>query len=110
MSEGLRCCEATKRVLLKNLYEKSHDFVYVERCASCGAHWLHRWHEMINFDGGDDSMTDWYTRITDEECRTLLSAEDPVDYGFLGLGKRPALCIDERGTREVLGQPEHSWT
>jgi len=58
MSEGLRCCEATSRVLLKNLYEKSHDSVYVERCASCGANWFHRWHEMIDFDGGDDSVTD----------------------------------------------------
>ena len=110
MSEGLKCCDAVGRVLLKNLYEKSHDAVYVEQCASCGAKWFHRWHEFMNFDGGPDEVTDWYTRITEEECRNLLAADGPVDFGFLELGRRPALCVDEQGAREVVGQPEESWT
>ena len=101
------CCGDPKLGSVKNLYEKSHDSVDIERCASCGATWFHRWHEMIDFDGGEDSMTDWYTRITDEESRLLVSGDAHPD---LGLSKRPAICIDEQGTNEVMGQPEHSWT
>lgn len=109
MSDHLMCCGAPKLDVLKNLFEKSHDSEDVERCASCGAHWFHRWHEMMNFDGGNDSMTDWYTRITDEESRALVSAEGRSDLGFLELGKRPAVCVDEDGSRKVMGQPEEPW-
>ena len=111
MSKHLTCCTSPNLELLKNLYEKSHDSEYLHRCTSCGAHWFHRWHEMIDFDGGGgDSVTEWYTQITDEESRTLLSADGRPDLRFLGLGKRRAICVDEEGAREVLGQPEHPWT
>lgn len=110
MMKELWCCGAPALGLVKNLYEKSHDSEDVRRCTSCGASWFHRWHEMVDFDGDDDSNTDWYTRLTDEECRTLLSAESRPDLASLGLGKRPAICVDERGTNEVPGQPDHPWS
>ena len=110
MSKHLTCCKSPNLELVKNLYEKSHDSEYVRRCVSCGANWFHRWHEMVDFDGGDDSMTDWYTRITDEESHTLVSADGHPDLGFLELGKRPSICVDETGARELGGQPGHAWT
>ena len=110
MSKHLTCCGEPSLGLLKTLHDKSHDSESVRQCASCGAYWFHRWHEMIDFDGGDDSMTDWYTRITEDESRTLMSANGRPDLGFLELGKRPSICIDEQGARETGGQPGHSWT
>jgi hypothetical protein len=60
---------------------------------------------MINFDGGADSMTDWYTRISDNECRALVAAEGRPDLGPLALGARPALRIDERASvRSAVSQ------
>jgi hypothetical protein len=109
MSKHLTCCGRPRLVLQKTLYDKSHDSESVERCASCGVNWFHRWHEMMNFDGGADFMTDWYTRLTDEEGRTLAAAEGRPDLAFLGLGKRPAICVDEDGAKEVTGQPEWPW-
>ncbi len=109
MSEHLNCCAEPALEVMKLLYAKSHDSEDVSRCTSCGARWFHRWHERMKSDGGADSMIDWYTRITDEECRILVSAKQRPDLSFLGLTKRAAICIDEDGAREVSGQPGYPW-
>ncbi len=104
------CCESPNLELLKSLYDKPHDSEEVRRCASCGASWFHRWHEMIEFGGGADSITSWYSRISEDECRALLATETRPDLAFLGLRTRPAIQVDETGICEVMGQPEHAWT
>lgn len=62
--EHLDCCASPKLENVKRVYDSSHDFEAVVRCTTCGAHWFYRWHEMIDFDGGPDPWTVWYTRLS----------------------------------------------
>ena len=105
MSKHLKCCVQPKLATLRNLYDGPHDSEHVRQCTSCGASWFQRWHEEVSFDGGADSSTDWYTRLTDVERDGLVAAVGRPDLAFLGLGKRPAICVDEHGVREVVGAP-----
>lgn len=105
MWRHLTCCSNPRLEMLKDLLDKSHDSESVKRCTSCGAHWFHWWHEEMNFDGGSDENTDWFSRLSDEEARMLLGADGPPELGFLGL--RPAICIDLHGAQEGFMPPWH---
>lgn len=110
MSRHLKCCDANNLETVKVLYDKLHDSESLERCSSCNAYWFHRWHEYADFAADTETNTDWYTQLTDEEGRALLNSAERLDLGFLRLGQRPAVCIDEKGAHEVDGQPEFPWT
>jgi hypothetical protein len=108
-TDYLDCCEQPTLKVVRTLYEASHDLEALMRCAHCQTPWFYRFHEHAAAPDGDD-LTSWYTRLTDEEAKCIQSTEDPdaVDLGFLET--RQGWMHDERGPRQVPGQPSHPWS
>ena len=99
----LDCCPAPALKTIKSLYSKSHDDEELRRCGTCGANWFWRFHELMNFDDGDDEITEWFTRLTEEEAATIAAAQGRPDLTFLR--HRPAIQFDQAGVTRVHGQP-----
>ena len=102
----LRCCPAPQARMVLALVEEPHDHVRLLRCG-CGAWWLDRLHERIDWSGGEDDLDTWIAALTAEEARAIQAAVDlgrPPALDFLRT--RAALHIDtRRRVREVVGVP-----
>lgn len=59
----------------------------------------------MNFSGGDDEITIWYTQLTEEEAQRILDATDRPDLSFLST--KPSFVKDDQGVRRVVGQPTY---
>jgi len=99
----LDCCAMPNTVTIKTMYDESHNTECLCRCQNCGAYWFWRWHETINFSGGDDDLTVWYSRLTPEQGRLILEAKERPELKFLS--DAPTF-IENRGVvRQTTGQP-----
>jgi hypothetical protein len=108
-TDYLDCCDQPALEVVRTLYQASHDLEALMRCGRCQAPWFYRFHEYVTFTGPDD-LTSWFTRLDDEEAERLQVAEDgtAVDLDFLET--RPSWMHDDRGPRQVPGQPSHPWS
>lgn len=82
------CCSAPKLARVRVLLDLYSDQDLLLRCASCGAHWLNRYSERMNFDGGEDHVRNEYYPLTDEEARRLAESEGQPDLSFVA-GRQP---------------------
>lgn len=99
----LDCCHDPQLQALRVLYESTHDLESLQRCTGCGAFWFYRFHEWVNYCGGDDDLTSWYTQLTDDDGRRLLRQGDRPDLSFLA--GCPSWMDDRDGVRRVAGAP-----
>jgi hypothetical protein len=108
-TDYLDCCDRPALEVVRALYEASHDLEAVMRCARCKAPWFYRFHEQVTFAGPDD-LTSWFTRLNDEEAERLQATEDPAAVDLDFLQTRRSWMQDDRGPRQVPGQPSHPWS
>ena len=101
----LDCCATVRLRTVRVLYESHHDLEALRICA-CGTYWFYRFSEYVNWSGGHDDLTSWYTRLNPEEG-TMLAHTDraSVDLGYLR--DRPSWIDDRDGLRLVSGAPDH---
>lgn len=104
----LDCCGSPRTTRVKTIYSSAHDAEALLQCESCGRYWFYRFHEFVDFSGGDDDITDWYSPLTDEEAAAIISAAERPNLAFLTT--RPSLMIDGEGVQRVAGQPDEPWT
>ncbi len=106
--EYLDCCAMPTVVTIKQVYEATHDCEALCQCQNCGTYWFYRFHEYVNFSGGDDDLTVWYSLLTPEQGRLILDSADRPDLSFLS--ERPSFMKDDSGVQRVHGQPIYPWS
>jgi len=80
----LDCCDAASLTTVRVLYESNHDLEALKICTSCTTYWFYRFNEYVNWHGGDDDLTSWYTRLSTDEGANLAHADrTAVDLAFL---------------------------
>lgn len=107
-ADFLDCCSSPSVVTIKTVYDSYHDLEALCQCQSCEAFWFFRFHEYVNFDGGDDDLTVWYSLLTPEQGQLILQAAERPDLDFLA--RRPSFVKDDQGVRRVEGQPTYPWS
>src|SRR5687768_7551684 len=103
----LDCCQTPKLALVRTISDTSHHSEDLKRCSSCGGFWFYRFYERVDFSGGDDTITVWYSPVTQQEASQIMQTEGRPDLRFLS--NRPSLIQDERGVRRTGGQPDKPW-
>jgi hypothetical protein len=104
----LDCCTDPGLNLVKTIYESSHNDECLHQCQNCGGYWFYRFYEYVNFSGGNDEITLWYSPITTDEAQIIIGSEQRPDLSFLR--NRPSFVKDDRGIHRTEGQPEKpSW-
>ena len=104
----LDCCEHPQVTSIKRIYQETHDSEALCQCQNCGAYWFWRFHELVNFSGGDDDWTVWFSRLTPEQGKLILEAQERPDLPFLSTA--PSFVKDAAGVRRTTGQPTYPWT
>jgi hypothetical protein len=104
------CCRQPELRGLRVLYESSHDVESLSQCASCETYWFYRFHEYVNWSGGDDELTSWFTPLTEDEGGLLRHATDRGNVDLSFLKTRPSWMDDKDGVRRVNGEPDHPWS
>jgi hypothetical protein len=74
MQQGPTCCSDPQLGIPPESNQRYEPpFIWLERCATCGAYWRHtedsRWYS----DGREDSLTDCYVKLTDVEASEWLA-------------------------------------
>ncbi len=87
---------------IRPLHREFFEGESLYQCKTCGAHWFHRFLEIMKFDGPDD-QTVWYSPVTEVETRCILDAETQPDLRFLLT--RPSFRVDDQSVLRVPGQP-----
>jgi len=108
-TDYLDCCDQPALEVVRTLYEASHDLEALMRCAHCRSPWFYRFHDYAASAGGDD-LTSWFTRLNDEEAEHIQTIEDPAAVDLDFLNTRRSWMHDDRGPRQVPGQPRHPWS
>jgi hypothetical protein len=103
----LDCCASPQVASIKLVYQECHDMEALCQCRNCEAYWFWRFHEYVDFSGGDDDLTVWYSRLTSEQGKLILEATERPDLPFLS--DAPSFVKDRAGVRRVTGQPTHPW-
>ena len=107
-SDGfLDCCAEPRPEASRLLYESTHDQEALLRCASCSAWWFYRFNERVDWLAGDDDLTSWWSRLSDDEATSLVGAPLRADIDLSFLRERPSWLDDRAGPRKVTGAPEH---
>lgn len=101
----LDCCDRPQVVTIKSLYLESHDSEALCQCQTCEAYWFWRFHEVINWSGGNDDWTVWYSWLTPAQGKLIVDAQERPDWGFLSTA--PSFVKDTEGVKRVTGQPTH---
>ena len=85
-----------------SLIHESHFWVHIGRCCECNQRFVRVFTELIDWEGGDDSMRDVLMPITEEEAGALLAHGGNLDESVLnGLGSgRRSLVWDKPKGRE----------
>jgi hypothetical protein len=99
----LDCCEAPKLVLVKILLDESHNDEMLMQCERCRQFWIKRFYERVDFVGGNDEITVWYSPVSDDEAQQIQQAQGRPDFSFLS--ERRSFMEDKDGIRVVAGQP-----
>lgn len=100
----LDCCQDPSLARVKTLYETVHDAEALMRCASCSTFWFYRFSEWVNWNGGRDDLTSWYTQLTAAEGEALAAGQE-LDLAFLR--DRPSWMDDNGTITRVPGTPGH---
>lgn len=103
----LDCCHTPRLETVRSISDSSHDSEELMQCRTCGAYWFYRFHEHVDFSGGDDAITAWYSPVTQEEATQIMQSDQRPDLTFLQ--HRPALIEDEHGVRRTIDQPTEPW-
>lgn len=106
----LDCCARPSLQSLRIVYESSHDLESLSQCTSCEGYWFYRFHEYVNWHGGEDDMTSWFTALTKEEGERLFHAAEPRREDLSYLATRASWIDDTDGVRQVRGAPDHPWS
>ena len=106
VEDHVDCCQQPKLDTVKSLYQGRHDCEALRQCQNCGAFWFYRYHEYVTFES-DDDWTVWYSRLTNDDARQIVSSDDRTDLSFLE--RRAGFMIDASGVQRVDGQPDHPW-
>ena len=101
----LDCCDRPQVVDVRLIYEEPHDCETLCQCKTCGAYWFWRFNEWVNFSGGDDDWTVWYSGLTPEQGKLIMEAQARPDLSFLSAA--PAFRKDATGVARVKGQPTY---
>lgn len=105
-STFLDCCATANLRTVRVLYESHHDLETLQICATCDTYWFYRFSEHVNWCGGDDDLTSWYTRLSTEEGVTLAHTDrSVVDLAYLR--QRSSWMDDRDGVRLVASAPDH---
>ncbi|MFF0493441.1 hypothetical protein ACFYTQ_30855 [Nocardia sp. NPDC004068] len=109
-SSFLDCCREPRLVRIRTLSESSHDLAALQRCTSCAAYWLYRFHEYTDWASGVDDLTSWFTRLTDEEGTRILGAAEHEQTDLSFVRRRTSWLNDRDGVRRVKGAPHQPWS
>ncbi|GAB3879153.1 hypothetical protein ACFQ1S_17865 [Kibdelosporangium lantanae] len=101
------CCARPELEGVRTLYESTHDLESVLRCTRCETFWFYRFNEYVDYAGGDDDLTSWYTQLTTAEGERLRDTTNPSGEDTSFLRNRPAWMHDARGTQRVGDSPDH---
>ncbi|HCT76124.1 MAG TPA: hypothetical protein DGG94_13270 [Micromonosporaceae bacterium] len=72
------------------------------QCVSCETFWFYRFSEYVNWSGGPDDLTSWYSPLTPAEAESV-EAGGATDF----LVSRPSWMDDNGQIRKVAGAPDH---
>lgn len=97
----LDCCGQAELGHVRAVYESVHDLEALLKCESCGTFWFYRFSERVNWDGGPDDQTSWYSPLTDDEAQSVLAQGNLVF-----LLSRPSWMDDNGDLRRVAGAPD----
>lgn len=106
----LDCCAAPQVHTLRTLYESTHDLEALQQCTRCGTYWFYRFHEWVNWSGGEDDLTSWFTPLTAEEGRRLENTDTPNRIDLAFLADRGSWMDDRDGVRRVDHAPTHPYS
>jgi hypothetical protein len=86
------------------LIDTSHFSVGVYRCASCGQHFVSVFMELVDWEGGDDSMANVYVPLTAEEANGLpefsTAGDAKIALRAMDLTRRKLWWVKPRGKTE----------
>ncbi len=109
VNQFLNCCSNPNLQTIKTIYSSSHDAEWLDRCVECSSYWFRRFHEWENWSGGSDDLTTYYTRISDQESKIIISANNREELNLSYLEKRESI-VDENGNISVTkGQPSYPY-
>jgi hypothetical protein len=101
------CCRRPKLRWVRTLDESTHELESVLRCGRCRTFWFYRFHEHVDWSGGGDDLTSWYTQLTVAEGERLRDTTDPSGEDISFVRNRPSWMWDAHGVRRVGGAPTH---
>ncbi len=93
-------------MIIKTLYDESHDSEWLEQCENCKKFWFHRFHEYVSFVS-DDEITVWYTLLTNDEADEIIKSEERPDLSYLE--NKPSIMFENDTCKLVNGQPSYPW-
>ena len=81
---GANCCARPALVMKRNLRSTYRTELDLQRCASCGAWWLHETREIAMNDDFDEMELVQVARLEPSEAEALTAEETPsLDFAFL---------------------------
>jgi hypothetical protein len=93
--EAIDCCSSPSLTETRRLAGSPRKGVATERCAACGADWLHAWNEVAMGGDFDEIDFDTFARVSAEEAAAL--PESPTDADLAFLAERPVLATQFGG-------------
>jgi len=101
----INCCSTPKLYTVKTVYEASHDAEWLQQCRKCKTYWFKRFYEWVDWSGGDDEITTWHTKLTEDEAKIILQAKKRNDLDLSYLKDRETIMDDGSSIKITKGQP-----
>jgi hypothetical protein len=101
----INCCTRPKLYTVKTVYEASHDAEWLQQCRKCKTYWFKRFYEWVDWSGGDDEITTWHTKLTEDEAKIILQAKKRNDLDLDYLKDRETIMDDGGSVKITKGQP-----
>jgi hypothetical protein len=103
----LNCCTRPQLHTVKTVYEASHDAEWLQQCRKCKTYWFKRFYEWVDWSGGNDEITTWYTKLTEDEAKIILQTKERKELDLSYLEDRESIMDDGSSLRNTKGQPSH---
>jgi hypothetical protein len=103
----INCCSTPKLHTVKTIYEASHDEECLQQCRTCKTYWFKRFYEWVDWSGGNDEITTWHTKLTEDEAKIIIQTKERKELDLSYLQDRESIMDDRNSIRIVKGQPSH---
>jgi hypothetical protein len=82
VEDGIRCCRERRPTTVRELTSRARSHLSIERCSSCGAHWLYGTSEIAMSWDSELSSYAW-SLLSTQEAAALPSTPTDDDLAFL---------------------------